>query len=603
VAKHLCSSFEKSSIMAGTKNNKWKWTLGTLAVLVVGGFLGWHFLKKDLSKPNSAVEKSLSKQFAEMITEASDSLYKVSYSRFDLSLDSGKGVISDFRLVPDSAVLERLIKANRAPNNVLTMQVKNLVLSDFGFKKTDKGNRFTMNRIVIEHPSITIVNVLRPYNVSARAEKHGKLFSLMQKMLKISNINSISMRNMDFSYVNDNSSPGKKTTLRNLNIDMGGISALEVGSQGRKSTEIVVNRYRIATPDSLYYLTANALRFVPELRKASIGRAELTPRLTKKAFYQHVKWAKDRIHLQYQNIQMSNIDVDRFLRTQQLHIGTYAVDYSFAEVYTNYNWPRRTPPVRRNPYPHQQLQRIAFDITIDTMRMKNADTYYRVLADKSEKVSSLDINNSKGLILNITNNKAAIQKNPYMTASLHSMLMGTGAMQLDMKFNLADPKGSFSYTSTLGPMNATSFNSFSEPFSMMSVKEGRINKMYMTVKADEFKARGKVNLYYTGMKVALLKKDDETKELKDRKVISALSNVFLPNDNPTKNGKFKDGPINVLRPSNMSFFGFMSKCMIDGMSSSMTGLEQKKNKPESNIITEIGETIIGSPGKKVDKKK
>ncbi len=587
--------------MAAFKTKKSKWVLGIFVFLCLAGIAGWYYLKRDLAKPGSAVEKSISQQFAEMITEASDSLYKVSYSRFDLNLDSGKGIISNFRLVPDTLVLERLIKSNRAPNNVLTMQVKNLVLLDFGFKKTDEGRRFTINRILIQSPSITVVNALRPYNVQAKEEAHGKLFSFLQTMLKISSINSLSMRDMDFTYVNENSDVPKKTRLRNLNIDMSGISASEVGTQGRKRTVLVVSRYRLATPDSLYYVTANNFRFVPGLKTIWISGAELSPRLSKKAFYQRVKWAKDRIHLQYRKIHMTNIDVNRLIKTQQVHIGTYAVDDSFAEVYTNYNWPRRTPPVRKNPYPHQQLQRLAFDITIDSMRIKNSDTYYRVLADKSDQVSSLDINDSRGLILNITNNKAAIQRNAYSTASFKGKLMGVGALQLDMKFNLADLKGRYSYTSTLGGINATYFNRFSEPFSMMSVKEGRINKMYLAVEADESKATGKVDLYYTGMKVALLKKDDDTKVLKDRKVISALSNLFLPNDNPTKGGKFKDGPIHVLRRDNMSFFGFMSKCMIDGMTSSMTGLEQHKKQPEQNIITEIGEAIIGTPGKKKGK--
>jgi hypothetical protein len=90
------------------------------------------------------------------------------------------------------------------------------------------------------------------------------------------------------------------------------------------------------------------------------------------------------------------------------------------------------------------------------------------------------------------------------------------------------------------------------------------------------------------------------KELKSRPVISFLSNTMLPNDNPTKNGKFKKGPINVQRENNMSFFGFMAKCMIDGMSSSMTGLAQKKKKEDSNIITKVGKMIVGD-GKKANK--
>jgi hypothetical protein len=38
----------------------------------------------------------------------------------------------------------------------------------------------------------------------------------------------------------------------------------------------------------------------------------------------------------------------------------------------------------------------------------------------------------------------------------------------------------------------------------------------------------------------------------------------------------------------------MAKCMIDGMSSSMTGLAQKKRKEDSNIITKVGKIIVGN---------
>ncbi len=76
---------------------------------------------------------------------------------------------------------------------------------------------------------------------------------------------------------------------------------------------------------------------------------------------------------------------------------------------------------------------------------------------------------------------------------------------------------------------------------------------------------------------------------------------MLPNDNPTKGGKFKEGPINVKRSVEMSFFGLLSKVMIDGMTSSTTGMEQKKKQPESNVILKAGEAITGGAGKKTQK--
>jgi hypothetical protein len=591
----------KLSVMAHKNRKVWLWISGMLIFLGIGGYVGWRSIKKDLSKPNSKVEQELSEQFADMIIEASDSLYKVSFTKFDVNLDSGKGRISNFKLVPDTVVLARLIKSNRAPNNVLNVDIKDLVLSDLKIQKGANGLRMNLHRMLIDSSSVTVANTLRPYNVNSDEKKHGKLFSLMKDLLKMSNVQSITFRNMDFIYVNRNFEKEKKTSLRNLNIDLSGFTAVTTDSAGQQGSQIRVKAYRLATPDSLYYLTATDISFFPEMRKAKIKQVELSPRLTKKAFYERVKWAKDRIFIVQKDVEMNGIDLQKILQQQQLHMTSMNVGYSMVEVYTNYNWPRKVPKVRPNPFPHQQLQLIAFDLTIDTMRMKNSDIYYRVLAMKSDQTSSLDINNSKGVVLNITNNKAAIQKNRHLKASFASKVMAAAPMQLDIDFDLRDTKGAFSYTARMGSVDAKVLNRFAEPFSLMSIKSGRINRMYMQVNADESTAKGKVNLYYKDMKYALLKNEDDTKQLKERKVISSISNLFLPNDNPNKRGKFKDGPINITRPANMSFFGYLAKASVDGMSSSITGLEQKKKQPESNVILEAGEAIIGGPGKKSKK--
>jgi hypothetical protein len=591
----------KLSIMANNNKKVGLWVSGVLIFLGIGGYVGWKLIKKDLSKPNSKVERELSEQFTNMIIEASDSLYKVSFTKFDMNLDSGKGRINNFKLVPDTVVLARLIKSNRAPNNVLNVDIKDLVLSDLKIQKGANGLRMNLRRMLIDSSSVTVANTLRPYNVNSKEKKHGQLFSLMKDLLKMSNVQSMTIRNMDFVYVNRNHEREKKTRLRNLNIDLSGLTAVTTDSAGQRGSQIRVKGYRLATPDSLYYLTANDISFFPEMRKAKIKQVELSPRLTKKAFYERVKWAKDRIYIVQKDVEMNGIDLQKILQQQQLHVRSMNVAYSMVEVYTNYNWPRKVPKTRPHPFPHQQLQLIAFDLTIDTMRMRNSDIYYRVLAMKSDHTSNLDINNSKGVVLNITNNKTAIQKNRHLKASFTSKIMAAAPMQLDMDFNLQDAKGAFSYTARMGSVDATVLNRFAEPFSLMSIKSGRINRMYMQVNADETRAKGKVNLYYKDMKYALLKNEDDTKQLKERKVISSISNLFLPNDNPTKRGKFKDGPINISRPGNMSFFGYLAKASVDGMSSSITGLEQKKKQPESNVILEAGEAIIGGPGKKSKK--
>ena len=575
----------------------WMWTIGTIALLVMASIIGWFFLKKELSVPNSGAEKKMSELFTKMIIEASDSLYKVSYTKFDIDLASGRGTITNFKLTADSVVLKRLSKSHRQPNNLMDISIHSLHIDGLHFTKTDQGRKLGIQNIILQKPSIKIVNKLQAYRINGDQAKQRNFFSLVQTLFKLCEIKTLTIRQMDFAYLNNNGPALRRTDLKNLNVDISGLTAVESNIDGTKSTAIRILKNKLATPDSLYFLTIEDFKFMPGKGLASIKLAELRPRLGKTAFFKSVKWAKDRILIIYHDLSIKHINLQQFLEKQHVQIGLMQSSSSFAEVYTNYSWPRHIPPIRPYPFPHQQLKNIAFDITIDTMKLNNAETHWRVFAAHSRHVSSLDILKTNGTILNLTNNRERIATTGYTNLSVHCLVNNAAPMHLKMNFNLKDNNGEFTASSIMGKMDARLLNRFSEPFSMIRIKEGIIDQMELQLKANDKGGSGNVNLYYTGMKIALLKRDKETNKLKQRKLISAISNAILPNDNPTKNGKFKKGPINVRREANQSFFGFLSKCMIDGMSSAMTGLAQEKKKKDSNIITKIGGKIVGQPNK------
>ena len=142
-------------------------------------------------------------------------------------------------------------------------------------------------------------------------------------------------------------------------------------------------------------------------------------------------------------------------------------------------------------------------------------------------------------------------------------------------------------------MNGTAFNPLAEPLGMMHIQSLDIQKMQMNMTGDAYTAKGNIDYYYKNMKVQLLKKDEDNNTLKSRHVISFFTNMVLPNDNPKKNGKFRKGPINIVRAPQESFFGFIWRGMLDGLSSAMSGMDQKKAEPGNKAI-EMG-TIFAGP--------
>jgi hypothetical protein len=592
------------------KNHTWTWAAVIIAVLAAGGYIGWQYFKKDLSNVNSKVAKPLlTDKLKKMVLEASDSLYHIEYDKFDLNIDSGRGIITGFKLIPDSAVYRRLLLAHKAPNNVMHIRTDSLIINNFGFAKTAVGKRFNIASLVMKHPVVRIVNKRLPNNNSNTANKSPLLVTVLKDLLKITSVQKMVMSNLNFTWVNQNEVKEKSTTFEHWNVRVNGFNVDQVNAKTKdttgneKSLFYKVKLFQITTPDSLYHIDFEGFSFSPMRRNMAVARVEVKPRLSKPKFYNAVNYDKDRIHLIYNNLTMRDMDIVRIINRQQFHIGSVVVGSFWGEVLNNYNWPKRIPPLRPDAYPHQKLQKLAFDITIDTMKMNNSYFRYVIAARKLEESSSLFMTNTESQIYNITNNTAAKKHNPFTICNMQTRMMGAGYMTTTYKFNLLSQPGAFSVTSRMGPMNAVALNPLAKPLALMEVKEGRINKMYMHIDANASGAKGHLDLYYKGMKMNLLKRDDKADTLKKRGLLSFLANTFTPNDNPKKNGKFKEGPINVTRDPRDSFFGLLWKCTLDGMSSAMMGFNQNKEKPNENVIIKVFKNIIKPHKQTVERNK
>ncbi|MGY3212387.1 hypothetical protein [Mucilaginibacter sp. HD30] len=576
---------------------KWLWIVAALFVITGTLISGWYFFKKDLANANSKIAKPLlTDQLKKMLHNASDGLYQMKYNSFNLNIDSGKGLITNLKLIADTAVYGRLITQNNAPNNVLSVKIDSLIIKKFGFIKTDSGRRFNIAAIIVKHPVIVCSNKRRAYNDTVRAGS-SLIKGLIKDVLKICLVQQVTVNNMTLTYINKNESSTKQTVLRGWNMNLTDISLAnfggnkDSGDEGKQAA-LKIKGVSIATPDSLYRLTVTDMRLMPEQRSMYIKRFVLKPRLNKVAFYRQSGFNRDRLHFVYNDMWMKNIDLDRLLRRQQLHVGAMTAASSWTEVYNNYHWPRRVRPERNIVHPQQRLQLLAFDVTIDTIKMHSGYFRYAIAAQKSKRTANLYMTNIESSIYHVTNNAMEKKRNPYLVVRSYSRMMGEGKTRVKYIFNLTSKNGAFTSFIHMGPMDAKAANPLSAPLGLMAVKSGTINQMDMYVSATNKTAKGNIDLYYKDLKINLLKRDEKDNTLKKRGFLSLVANMTMPNDNPKGNGEFRKGPINVIRDPRMSFFGLMWKCTQDGMSSAVTGIDQKKDKPDENAVIKVIEKVL-----------
>jgi hypothetical protein len=568
------------------------WTLGSLLFIACILFAAWRFFKKDLANPKSKIAKPLlTNQIKNFINKASDGLYQVKYGRFDLNIDSGKGLITNLNLKADTAVYRRLLQQRKAPNNVLSLHIDTIKLDHFGFIKTDSGRRFAIAGITIKNSVMTISNKRLSYNDSAKTS-NGLVKHLLKDVLNLTSVKRMNLHNMTLVYINRNELHLKRTVLKRLNLSLSDIDIAKLGeredtAKRTGSAIIKAGQCIVSTPDSLYRLIISDMRLFPEKRSAYMAKFVLQPRLNKVAFYRKSGFNRDRFHFIYKRLAIKNIDIPRLLNRQQLHIGSMTAGSSWHEIYNNYHWPNRLRPVRQYVYPHERLQLLAFDIRIDTIKTHNGYLQYAIAAKKSKQTAKLFLTNIESTVYNLTNNTLQKKRNPYLLCYSDSRMMGTAHTRTKYKFNLESKSGAFSASIHMGRMDAKAINPLAAPLGLIAVRSGTIDQMNMYLKADEQTAKGNIDLYYHDLKINLLKRDDQADSLKKRGFLSFVTNAVMPNDNPKKNGKFRKGPINVIHDRRTSFFGLLWKCSQDGMSSAMMGIDQQKDKPDENVVIKV----------------
>ncbi|MCW3111857.1 MAG: hypothetical protein JWR18_253 [Segetibacter sp.] len=566
-----------------------------IAALTISGIVGWHFLKKDVQSKDSEVKPIVEKEIKKVVTEASDSLYKVQFSNFDFNLDSGFANISNLKIFVDTANFRKLAVQRKLPNTILAATADRIAISNIALQKVEGEQSLRIGKMRIDNLYVHLTNRIKSYNDTTQGKSlmASALKSLFKSVdtdnLIEMKVDDVFMNNTTLVYVNQNEAKVKKTTIRNIDISMSNVSsgALANKSGTQKNDAVLkIGHQRMVTADKLYNLDFDNIRLIPADKKIFVGSFAMTPRVSKGAFAKVVKAkrANYRYHFKYTGISMNQIDFDRIARRQQFHIANVTIDDSWLEFYTNYNWPLRTPPNRRDKFPNELLQKLAFDVTIDKMVQKRGDMIFRIVAKKTQKEAIFTMNDVHSVTTNITNNGAAKNRNAYSKVISECKIMNRGPIRSQILLNLVNKNAPVSITSTMGAMDGTAYNPLTTALSMMEIKSAAIEKMNMNMTLDEYTSKGNIDFYYTNMKVRLLKKDDEEGTLKKRPVISFFTNMVLPNDNPKKNGKFRKGPINIVRDERESFFGFIWRGMLDGMSSAMSGMDQDKKEPGNKVI-------------------
>jgi len=566
------------------------WPFIVLAILLMIAGSGYYFYNRYFAQ--NRWKPILQQRLKELILRSSDSLYHIEYSDFDLNITSGDATLKDFTLTPDTEVYNRLVLEKKAPDNLFILKVKKLSIKNIGAKKAYQERILEINNISIEKPDLTVINKRLHFNDTVKVGKPKTPYQILKKVFKKLHIDSILLKDISLQYINKNKPRIRQTALRHLNIHIGDIIVDSLSSKDTsrfyytRGVTLTLHGYRLATPDSLYYLKLKQLYFSTSEKKIVIDHPQVEPRYSKKEFYRKIQRSADRFDIDAKRLSIDGIDLQRFLRYQDLHARKMDLANVDVEIYHDNAYKgRKTSKTGKDP--HQQLQNLALDMTLDRLNLFNATIKYAEADVHTGYTGVITFNNSNGHFLNVTNDNDQKKKAPIMYASINTRFMNAASLHVNFKFNLIPPNGEFNYNGRLGRFDGRILDKLVKPLALVHVKSADVEKLTFNVNANNYFGKGNLNFYYKNLNIELLKKEEGKAGLQKQGFISTLANELIINDsNPDRKGHFHTGPISLKRDPDVSFFSFLYKALLNGLKPSV-GYDEKTENKVNKAITKV----------------
>lgn len=533
--------------------------IGSILALAAAG-VGWYL--------NQHWKKLLEKELPGYVASMSDSLYVVKFQHLSLDVLSGNLTLEKVSMVADTQVYHRLLARRQAPVNVYTVSADKLQLSHFKTWRYFLVGKLNAAAVTIINPDITLEQ-----NLTVRDTTQPKTaWQQLSPEIKSLFIGKLRLDSTHFKYVfirQDSSRVVHEFEHLSLQVNDLQIDSLAMIDPSRylyaHNYEIGMKDYSCNTPDSLYRVNINGIRYDAAMRTLHIEQAALIPRYDSNVFQQKTGVQQDRYEVLLTGIRVGRLHPQLLLQEQQIWAKYIDISGGSIQIYRDRQQPMPSGN-KLGKYPQQLLQRFRIPLCVDTLTADNMQLSYTELSRETRQTGSIYFNHIHGQFGNITNIDSMVVQNRQMTANFDAVFMSSGKLTARFNVNLNDPSGKFAVAGQLKDMNGKELNVASKPLGMIEIKSCDIDDLTFNIKGDERKAEGFVKLLYQNLKIAVLTQDPGSRQLKRKGLASLIANIMIINDrNPLKGEAVRTATVHQTRDTGKSFFNLVWKTLFKGV--------------------------------------
>jgi len=552
--------------------------IGLTAIILILALLVNHYWSPILAKKVRSV-----------VLESSDSLYRADFSDAELHVLRGKIIFYNITLIPDSEVYKRRVKQHLAPNNLVTLHVKKLVLDHIHPFTLYFKHKLNIGQVILSEPELDDSYQLN-HTKDTVIKDNRTIWQKMSKSLHSVHIGQIYLNDVQLRYKDYSGNKVAISELKEMNLSASDL-LIDSATQTDKSRllyckDIVaeLNNYKGKTPNGLYNYKVNHLKLSTRASTVNAEGLTFTP-VNADSFFDKSK--KDRFTVTLDSLQLDHFDYLSYHKYRTFSTSKLTIKGGHLALFNNPNKVNRPEIDKINSFPTVRLSQLGTDLRIDSILISHFNIAYSEYNKKSYQTGTIQFNNTSAVFLNVTNNKDALAKNNICTAKITSYFMGNGKLNTQFVFNLTDKNSAFSYKGTLGQLELQALNPATMPFAMVKIQSGVLQKFDFDVHEDSKISKGRIALFYNNLKVKLLSPDTNMNGFKGKLVESLYANIFIiKHDNPDKPGAVpRTFTVKYVRPKDSPFFKTIWHTLLAGIKPS-AGLDDKKMQATKEQLTQ-----------------
>jgi len=276
---------------------------------------------------------------------------------------------------------------------------------------------------------------------------------------------------------------------------------------------------------------------------------------------------------------ISDLDFSKALYTSKIQGKYLKVDHPSLNILKDKR--NLKPPYKYKAIIPEMFKKLPVSITFDSLVVKEMRIRYEESPEKGRNSGTIKLSHMNIVARNATNDTAQLQKDSMLVIEMSAKLLDTADLDFKISYDMLSPVNQFSMSTTLGPFDATLFNSFIEPVYKAQIKSADIKGMDMIAIGNDSVAGGKMGLYYENLKFRFLDSESGESEGLGNKLKSGIGNAIVSQNNKYHYLKGRK-PLFFVRDTGKGWIGYLIKIELAGVMSSVGLKKYRKDLKKVN---------------------